>query len=356
MFSRRSRPYHLSAGLCCLALVTGCSSSASPDAVRGALIVVGSGTQQAAINTWSKEWSTLNRGASVSFSPDGPEVGLQALLSGDTYVATSDTPLEEKDAAAAIGQCGPDGAFSLPTSVTPIGVAYNLGSTRGLRLETHVLAGIFSGAIRNWDDPAIAALNPSVDLPDEEIVPVTSRDSTALAMAASGFLERDGRGAWPHAASRKWPDGLPGHRVEKEGDIAQEVDDHFGTIAFMGIGDIGTRFNTLELRFNGEFILPTTQSINEGIAASEVTAGAVGVAVNMDSALDVGYKLGTVNYQVFCSNYQNPVIATLVKSWAEYVVSEPGQTKGRILAGIYSPNNTALEASRSLASSIQTLP
>jgi phosphate transport system substrate-binding protein len=355
VISRWSRPSIFSAGACCLALLTGCSDVASPEAVRGALIIVGSGTQQAAINTWGKEWSSLHKGASVSFSPDGQEVGVQALLAGDTYVATADVPLSETDAAASMEQCGPDGAFSVPTSITPVGVAYNLGGTRGLKMNTPVLAGIFTGAITTWDDPAIAALNPSIDLPDDDIVPVTSDDSTALTMAATTFLETTGDGVWPRPASRTWPDALPGTSVEKEGDIAQEVDDHFGTIAFMSIGDIGTRFNTLALEFNNSFSLPTTETINEAIEASHVVTSPHGTTVAMNST-GSGYQLATVNYQVFCSGYRNEVIADLVKSWAEYVVSEPGQTKGRVLAGIYSPSEAALEASRSLADTIGPLP
>lgn len=65
-----------------------------------------------------------------------------------------------------------------------------------------------------------------------------------------------------------------------------------------------------------------------------------------------GYQLVTVNYQVFCSDYKNETMATLVRSWAEFVVSEPGQTKARIYAGIHSPNEAALKASRELAATI----
>ncbi|VXB55568.1 Phosphate-binding protein PstS [Arthrobacter sp. 9AX] len=354
MFSRRSTRYSWSIGACCLALLTGCASAGSPDTVRGALIIVGSGTQQGAINAWSREWSSLNKGTSVSYSPDGPEVGLQALLSGDTYVATTDAPLSEADAAASTAQCGPKGAFSLPTSVTPIGVAYNLGATRGLKLDTPILAAIFSGTIQEWDDPAIAALNPSLDLPQDDIVPVTTKESTALTMAATAHLAADGGGEWTQGASRTWPGSPPGTAVEKEGDIAQEVDDHFGTIAFMPIGDIGTRFNTVAVKFADGFAQPTTEAINEAIAASGVAISPNGVSVNTESATG-GYPLAMVNYQVFCSGYGNEVIATLVKSWAQYTVSEPGQTKGRILAGIYSPSDDALRASRGLAGTIEPL-
>jgi phosphate transport system substrate-binding protein len=352
--SRRSGRSPLLAILCCLILLTGCSSPSRPDTVRGALIIVGSGTQHTAINTWGNEWSALYNGASLNFSPDGQDVGIQALLKGDTYVATSDTPLTEQQAADSTDACGPQGAFSLPTSVTPIGVAYNLGSTRGLKLDAPTLAGIFSGGIRKWNDERIESLNPAADLPDDEIIPVTSEEPSPLAFAASTYLSKDGAGSWTSPASSGWPSDMPGTVVEKEGDIAQELDDNFGAIGFLKMGDIGTRFNTMSLKFNGEYASLSADPISQAIAQSGVVAGPHGVSVTMGAGS--GYQLATVNYQVFCSEYKNGTLATLVRSWAEFVVSEPGQTKARIYAGIHSPNEAALKASRTLAATIGSVP
>lgn len=354
MNSRRTGLRRSLAVLCSLILLTGCSSPSRPDTVRGALIIVGSGTEQAVINTWGNEWSGQNNGASLNFSPDGQDVGIQALLKGNTYVATSDMPITEQQASASTEACGPQGAFSIPTSVTPIGVAYNLGATRGLRLDAPTLAGIYSGSIKKWNDPQIALLNPSVDLPDDDITPVTSEEPTPLAFAAGDYFSNHAAGSWSSPPARDWPAETPGTMVEKEGDIAQEVDDHFGTIAFLKMNDIGTRFNTMSLKFNGEFASLSRDPISQGIDQSVVTAGPHGVAVTMGGGS--GYQLATVSYQVFCSDYKNDTIDTLVRSWAEFVVSEPGQTKGRILAGIHSPSQEALEASQASAAAIGSVP
>ncbi|MET3174506.1 UNVERIFIED_ORG: phosphate transport system substrate-binding protein [Arthrobacter sp. UYCu721] len=354
MNARRSGRCPFFVILCCITFLVGCSSPSQPDTVRGALIVVGSGTQLGAMNTWHKEWSAQNRGASVNFSPDGQDVGIQALLKGDTYVATSDTPLTEQVAASSTNACGVGGAFSLPTSITPIGIAYNLAGTRGLKLDAPVLAEIFSGKIRKWNDTRIKSLNPATELPDNEITPVTATEGAPLAFAASSYLSNEGLESWTQPPSRTWPPGTPGIVVDNEGDVAQEVDDNFGAIAFMQMNDIGTRFNTASLKFNGQFESLSTDPISHGIAQSDVVTSPHGVSVTMGSGS--GYQLATVHYQVFCAGYQNETIATLVKSWAEFVVSEPGQTKARIQAGIHSPNEEALKASRALAATIGSVP
>lgn len=333
-------------------LLGACGSPSQADAVRGALIVVGSGTQQGAINAWRNAWVHDHRGVSVNFSPDGQETGIRALLAGNTYVATTDAPLDTFDAHASTGACGPGGAFSIPTSITPVGVAFNLGGIRGLRIDAPTLSAIFDGSIKKWDDTRIGLLNPTAKLPAKAIIPVTSKSESALSMTSSTYLSRGSTDSWSTKPAMIWPADVAGTKVEKDSDIPKEVDDNFGTIAFMNIGDIGNRFNTFSLDFNGNFASPTTDPIKRAIDESETTSSSNGVVVNMDSNSGTGYQLATVSYQVFCSTYKNESIATMVRSWSESIVSEPGQTKARIYSGIYSPSDIALEAARPFASSI----
>lgn len=340
--------------LCFAALLSACGGPVNPDSVRGALIVVGSGSQEGAINVWRNEWVADHKSVSVNFSPDGQDVGVNALLAGNTYVATSDAPLSAADAAASTTACGPDGAFSLPTSITPVGVAFNLGGIRGLKLDAPTLAAIFSGSIKTWNDPKIVALNPSVDLPLDAIVPVTSKTPSALALAGSSYLSENAEDVWSFKPSASWPGAVAGAKVAKDSDIPKEVDDHFGTIAFLNIGDIGNRFSTLALEFNGQFATPTTDPINMAITNSGVASSAHGVSVDMAPNEGAGYQLASVSYQVFCSSYNVDAIATLVKSWAEFIVSASGQTKAKMYAGIYPPSETALTAARSLAATISS--
>lgn len=335
-----------------VALLGACAVPLPSDTVRGALIIVGSGTQEGAINAWRNAWVAEHKSVSVNFTPDGQDVGLQALLAGNTYVATSDVPLSTDDAAASRTVCGPEGAFSLPTSITPVGVAFNLGGIRGLKLDAATLSAIFNGSIRTWDDPQIVALNPATTLPTDAIIPVTSKKSSALTLTGSSYMSENAGTVWSSKPSTNWPAEVPGTTVAKDSDIPKEVDDNFGTIAFLNIGDIGNRFSTFALEFNGKFATPTTDPINMAITSSKVTSTSQGVSVDLSPSDGFGYQLGSVSYQVFCSTYKVDAIATLVKSWAEFIVSEPGQTKAKIYAGTYPPSDPALAAAQSLAATI----
>ena len=83
------------------------------------------------------------------------------------------------------------------------------------------MAGIFSGSITEWDDPAIAALNPGVLLPHSSIVVVFRSDASGDNFIFSDYLETEQPGLWnaftsavtaPSGAEAIWPQPPSGQR------------------------------------------------------------------------------------------------------------------------------------------------
>lgn len=335
-------------------MTASCAAPLPPETVRGGLIIVGSGTQQGAINTWRDLWTSDNNRVSVNFSPDGQDVGLNALFARSAYVATTDQSLDTLGGEEA--RCGSADAFTLPTSITPIGVFYNLGSAKGLRLSDAVLAEIFAGNITRWDDDAIQSLNPTAELPAQSIVPVTSEAHSALTFASQKYISSNSPNSEDAQDGFTWPSQISGTRVPSDKDVAQTVDDTFGAIAFMNAAEIGNRFPAAALQFGENFHAPTPEKIEDAISASGVRTTKHGIGVDMATPNGIGYQLAAVNYQAFCSTYPNQPTAQLVKSWAEFVVSDSGQTRAKIAAGIYSPSDTTLKAAQKLAATISNSP
>ena len=86
--------------------------------------------------------------------------------------AGSDAYLKDEELASPKAKCGPDGAINIPVYISPIAVAFNLPGVTDLKLDADTIAKIFRGQITKWNDPAIAALNPGVELPDPKVTPV----------------------------------------------------------------------------------------------------------------------------------------------------------------------------------------
>ncbi len=156
----------------------------------------------------------------------GPQVNYQAIGSGGgieqftnktVAFGASDAPMKDQEMQAAGGN---------PQHIATVGGAvvatYNVeGVESGLNLKGQTLADIFQGKITKWNDPAIAADNPSVSLPDADIVVVHRSDgsgttdifSNYLSAVSSDWKSQVGAGkelSWPTGVGAKGNDGVAG--------------------------------------------------------------------------------------------------------------------------------------------------
>ncbi|WP_456505955.1 substrate-binding domain-containing protein [Arthrobacter sp. UYCu723] len=330
--------------------MAGCSGGTSANGVIGSLTAIGTPVQKDPIGAWSSAWTKKNNATSLNYSPDGHDVGLSALATGQAYFAALDAPLTVEQQDRTKAACGPSGAFSVPVSITSIGVAFNMPSIRSLKLTPAVLAGIFSGEITRWDASEIAGLNPGLTLPSTKIVPVTATAPSAETTASTKYLS--GAPEWTAGVSAVWPKSEDGIEVKKLSDVGSKVDETEGAIAFMDLGSIGGRFDTALLSFGDGFIRISKDSA--AVAAQEGATRTVptGVEFTLPETSAQGYALGVVSYQAFCRSYKNAQLTTLVKSWGKFVLSPDGQVASTYFANVASPSEAALRESNKLIETI----
>lgn len=334
---------HVSVAIACALVLTACTSVRAAD-VEGSLVVVGSSSQQGALGAWESVWRKDRKTVSVNFSPDGDQVGVTSLLRGLSHVAVTDNPIEERDLAS-VTACGPEGAFSVPTAIFPVSVVFNLAAVKDLRLDGSTLAQIFNGRISAWDDARIRALNPDVKLPSVKIQVVTSKESAVVNRAATEYLHDSDSREWPTEPSTKWPMDIKGKVMSKTSDIAQEVDNNLGSIAFLDTASVGIRFSTAALKFGSSFVRVTEDEYDKAAKESQYTTGKRGVLLSFSKTDGTGYRLASVGYQVFCYQYPNEQEVRLIKSWGNSVLGDLGQEKSAKIGGIASPNEAARIAS-----------
>ena len=330
--------------------MTGCSGGAPVSEVRGSLTAIGTPVQKDPIGAWSNAWSKDLTATSLNYSPDGSNVGLTALATHQAYFAALDGPLTTEQQNQTKDACGPEGAFSVPVSVTSVGVALNNPSMRNVKLSREVLAGIFSGSITRWNATEIADINPGTTLPDDDIVPIMATDPSVETEAATQYLSTDA--AWTSGVSSTWPKTDNAIMVKKHSDLADKVDKTAGGIAFMDLGAIGTRFETALLSFGGDYVRMSKDSA--AAAAQEGTTRALptGVEFTLPESSAQGYALGVVSYQAYCKKYSNHQLSTLVKSWGNFVLSPDGQVTSTYFANVASPSDEAIRESRKLIDTI----
>jgi phosphate transport system substrate-binding protein len=157
----------------------------------------------ATISTYTR---TIRTNVQINYQGVGSGQGVSSLTTKTVDFACSDAALTTSQRAAA------PNAVHIPETIGAITVAYNVpGVSTGLKLTGTIIANIYLGTVVNWNDAAITAINPGVNLPNHGIVTVHRSDSSGttnwftryLANVSSTWNTQIGFGT-----SVQWPGGL----------------------------------------------------------------------------------------------------------------------------------------------------
>jgi phosphate transport system substrate-binding protein len=303
--------------------------SASGPAVTGTLTGIGASSTGAAMDAWKAGFTSANPGATVQYSPDGSGAGRKAIIDGSAQFAGSDAYLKDEEAASSQAKCGPEGALNIPVYISPIAVAFNIPDVTELKLDAATTAKIFRGEIANWNDPAIAALNPDVTLPDLKVTPVNRSDDSGTTTNFTEYLAAAAPEVWTDKAAGIWPASLAGENAKGTSGVVKTVTDTPGAVTYADDSAVGGKLGTAQIQVGSEFVKISAEAAAKAVEAGAPVEGrsANDVAIKLDRKTTVAgaYPVVLVSYHVVCSTYDSKETADLVKAFESYVVSEAGQ-------------------------------
>jgi phosphate transport system substrate-binding protein len=123
-------------------------------------------------------------GTSVKYSPVGSGEGIKQIANRTVDFGASDAPMTSEQAA----EC--NGCVTIPWALSATGVGYNVSGVNKLNLSGTVLAEIFMGKIKKWNDPKVAKLNPKTKLPSTTITPIFRSDGSGDTYAFTNYLSK----------------------------------------------------------------------------------------------------------------------------------------------------------------------
>ena len=270
-----------------LALTLGaCSSSATTSAPGG-----GSSAGTSTSGGGSSNLSGTLNGSGSSFQLSFQQAALQAFKSVQSGMtvnfAGSDSPVPDKEASNFSGKT----VLYFPVVIGPITMSYNLSGVSNLKLDAPVIAGIFSGKIKTWNDPAIKSLNSGVSLPSTSITLAVRSDSSGTTANFSSFLVAAGGSAWTLGTSStiNWP--KTAQAGNGNGGVAQIVKSTPGAIGYVDYADAkasGLTFASVKNK-DGNYIAPSTAS---------ATAAAQNATVKPDLTFTCIWAPGAQSYPI----------------------------------------------------------
>ena len=293
---------------------TGAHTTMSPSTLIGA----GSTLVAPLLTQWQGEYSSAY-GVTITYGAIGSGGGIQAITDRTVDFGASDAPLSVAQATSC------NGCVQIPWALAATTVSYNLPTVaKPLRLTGSVIAAIYLGTIKAWNDPAIAKLNPGVNLPSTSISVVYRSDGSGDTYAFTDYLSHVSS-AWKSqvgtATAVNWPTGTG---EPHNSGVAAAIESTRGAIGYVGIGQaIGSNLHFAAIENQAHrFVKPATQSIAAAAATAHFAADNSASIVNPPASAAGAYPISTFTYVIVARS--SPKLAALRK-FIDYAVTKGQQ-------------------------------
>jgi phosphate transport system substrate-binding protein len=301
MHLRRRRPQAMTAvavGAMAL-LLAACSSSSTPPSstsssgssstsLSGTLNGSGSTFQLVFQQAALQAFKSVQTGMTVNYAGVGSGTGRTNLAAGTVNFAGSDSPIPSTDLPLFKGKT----VLYFPVVIGPITMAYNLPSlSKPLQLDATVIADIFQGKVKTWNNSEIKAINPGVNLPSTAITLAVRSDSSGTTQNFSLFLVDAAGSDWKLGSSSTitWPSTA--RAGAGNSGVAQVVKSTPGAIGYVDYSTAkasGLTFASVK-NHDGSYIAPSTAG---------ASAAAAGVTVNPDLTFHAVWGTGATAYPI----------------------------------------------------------
>ncbi|CAM5207916.1 Phosphate-binding protein PstS OS=Castellaniella defragrans OX=75697 GN=HNR28_002952 PE=3 SV=1 [Castellaniella defragrans] len=258
MFSTNRGKFRLIALAAALATSVG---TAHAVAITGA----GSSFVYPVVAKWSAAYAAKT-GNRVNYQSIGSGGGITQIQAGTVDFGASDMPLDE----ATLNKFGlgqfPDVIGGIVPTVHLEGIAPGK-----LVLNGPVLADIFMGRITAWSDPAIAALNPGVHLPDAKIVVVHRSDGSGTTFNFTNYLSKvspEWKSKVGEGVSISWPTGIGGKGNEGVSAYIKQMPNSIGYVEYAYVKQNKLGYTRMK-NAAGEVVEPNTDSFQAAAASAD---------------------------------------------------------------------------------------
>ena len=201
-----------------------------------------------------------DKGVKVNYQSIGSGGGVQQLMSKTVDFGASDAYLSDDEMSKA-----PAKVFNIPTCLGAVVATYNLEGNPELKFTPDVLADIFLGKIKKWDDERIKKSNPEAKLPNTDISVVHRSDGSGTSYVWTDYLSKvseDWKKNVGTGKSVNWPVGLGGKGNEGVGGLVKQTPNSVGYVELiyalqnkMSMGSVQNK--------KGNFIVPSLKSLSE---------------------------------------------------------------------------------------------
>jgi len=275
---------------------------------------------------YTKWFDAYNKktGIQINYQSIGSGGGIRQFTEGTVDFGASDGPMNESQIQAVNGN-----VLHVPTVLGAVAVTYNLpvlGNTQ-LKFDGNLLVDIFMGRVTNWNDPKIAALNPGVKLPDQDLIVVHRSDGSGTTYVFTDYLNKFSR-EWKdkvgYATSVNWPVGLGGKGNEG---VTQQIKQTEGALGYVElIYAISNKLPYAQVKnAAGNFITPSLETVTAAAAGTKLPKDTDFRVSITNAPGDQAYPIASFTWLLVKKDNKDAAKAKLIRDFLTWMITPEAQ-------------------------------
>ena len=205
-------------------------------------------------------------GVGMNYQSIGSGGGIKQITAKTVDFGASDAPMKPEDLEK-------NGLIQFPAimgGVVPVINVKGIGAGK-LKLTGPLLADIYLGKVKKWNDPAIARLNAGVSLPDQAISAVYRSDGSGTTFLYTNYLSKvsaDWKSTVGEGTAVKWPTGVGGKGNEGVANYVSRIDGAIGYVEYAYAKQNKAAYTMMQNR-DGRFVAPDDESFRAAAAGAD---------------------------------------------------------------------------------------
>ncbi|NOZ84130.1 MAG: phosphate ABC transporter substrate-binding protein PstS [Epsilonproteobacteria bacterium] len=229
-------------------------------------------------------------GIKVNYQAIGSGAGQRQIIARVVDFGGSDAFMSDAQMSKA-----PAKLLHIPTALGAVVMTYNLNIKGKLRLTPAIIAGIYLGKIKKWNDNRIKSINPNLNLPAENIVVVHRSDGSGTTFIFTDYLSKISKD-WKRNIGRNtsvaWPVGIGGKGNSGVAGLVKQIPGAFGYVELIYASSNNMPMGYLRNSY-GKFVYPTLASVT--VAANIKIPADTRVSLT-DTASPNGYPIAGMTW------------------------------------------------------------
>ncbi len=214
------------------------------------------------MSKWSSDYAKTT-GKKVNYQSIGSGGGIAQIKAGTVDFGSSDAPLKPEELAK-------HGLAQFPSVIGGVVPVLNVAGVKSgaMKLDGDLLADIFLGKVKMWNDPRIVALNGGVTLPAQKITVVHRSDASGTTFNFVNYLSKvngDWKSSVGEGTAVKWPTGIGGKGNEGVAAYVKQIKGAIGYVELSYALQNKLTYSRLK-NAEGNYIIPSDDSFQAAAA------------------------------------------------------------------------------------------